>query len=118
MEPTCGQLLDRVLACAAEGAKVTSFASRAVAGQCKHDSIRMEQSYINWMKRYTFFHNVRHPDKMGAAEVEAFLTHVAVNDNVAAYPDEWQASCGPGSSLTVTQPPTRRQRHRHRCPCG
>jgi len=41
----------------------------------KHYSIRTEQSYVNWIKRYIFFHNVRHPHEMGAAEVEAFLTN-------------------------------------------
>ena len=50
----------------------------------KHYSIRTEQAYIGWIKRYIFFHDVRHPAEMGAAEVEAFLTHLAVNENVAA----------------------------------
>ena len=50
----------------------------------KHYSIRTEQAYIGWIKRYIFFHDVRHPVEMGAAEVEAFLTHLAVNENVAA----------------------------------
>jgi integron integrase len=68
MEPTSKKLLDRV----------------RDAIRLKHYSIRTEQSYINWIKRYIFFHNVRHPDEMGAAEVEAFLTHLAVNENVAA----------------------------------
>ena len=44
----------------------------------KHYSIRTEQAYIGWIKRYIFFHDVRHPAEMGAAEVEAFLTHLAV----------------------------------------
>ena len=44
----------------------------------KHYSIRTEQAYVNWIKRYIYFHNVRHPAEMGAAEVEAFLTHLAV----------------------------------------
>jgi integrase len=50
----------------------------------KHYSIRTEQAYIGWIKRYIFFHDVRHPAEMGAAEVEAFLTHLAVKENVAA----------------------------------
>lgn len=50
----------------------------------KHYSIHTEQAYIGWIKRYIFFHDVRHPVEMGAAEVEAFLTHLAVNENVAA----------------------------------
>ena len=68
MEPSSKKLLDRV----------------RDAIRLKHYSIRTEQSYVNWIKRYIFFHNVRHPDQMGAAEVEAFLTHLAVNENVAA----------------------------------
>jgi len=50
----------------------------------KHYSIRTEEAYVNWIKRYIFFHNVRHPAEMGAAQVEAFLTHLAVKKNVAA----------------------------------
>jgi integron integrase len=60
------------------------FASRAVAGQCKHYSVRTEEAYVNWVKRYIFFHDKRHPAEMGAQEVEAFLTHLAVKENVAA----------------------------------
>jgi len=43
----------------------------------KHYSIRTEEAYVNWIKRYIFFHGVRHPAEMGAAEVEAFLTHLS-----------------------------------------
>ena len=50
----------------------------------KHYSIRTEEAYVNWIERYIFFHGVRHPAEMGAAEVEAFLTHLAVKENVAA----------------------------------
>ncbi len=42
----------------------------------KHYSIRTEQAYANWIKRYIFFHDVRHPTEMGAAAVEALLTHL------------------------------------------
>lgn len=45
---------------------------------------RIEQAYVNWIKRYTYFHNVRHPAEMGAPQVQAFLTHLAVEENVAA----------------------------------
>ena len=45
---------------------------------------RTEQTYIHWMRRFIFFHNTRHPREMGAAEVKAFLTHLAVNERVAA----------------------------------
>ncbi len=50
----------------------------------KHYSIRTEEAYLNWIKRYIFFHNVRHPAEMGVPEVQAFLTHLAVDQNVAA----------------------------------
>ena len=40
----------------------------------KHDSIRAEKQYVQWIRRYIFFHGKRHPREMGATEVEAFLT--------------------------------------------
>jgi len=45
----------------------------------KHYSIRTEESYITWIKRYIFFHNKRHPSELGSAAIEAFLTHLAVD---------------------------------------
>ena len=50
----------------------------------KHYSIRTEATYIDWIKRYILFHHKRHPQQMGASEIEAFLTHLAVDRNVAA----------------------------------
>ncbi len=50
----------------------------------KHYSYRTEQTYVNWIVRYILFHDKRHPQEMGVEEVEAFLTHLAVVDNVAA----------------------------------
>jgi len=50
----------------------------------RHYSIRTEQSYLDWIKRYILFHNKKHPKDMGAPQVEAFLTHLAVKRNVAA----------------------------------
>ena len=50
----------------------------------KHYSIRTEQTYVDWIKRYIFFHNKRHPKEMGAPEIEAFLTFLAVRRGVAA----------------------------------
>jgi hypothetical protein len=50
----------------------------------KHYSIRTEQSYVDWAKRYIFFHGKKHPKDMGAKEIAAFLTHLAVDKNVAA----------------------------------
>lgn len=50
----------------------------------KHYSLRTEDSYVQWIKRFILFHGKRHPAEMGAVEVEAFLTHLAVEENVAA----------------------------------
>ncbi len=49
----------------------------------KHYSIKTERSYIGWIKRYILFHGKRHPAKMGKAEIEAFLTWLAREKNVA-----------------------------------
>jgi integron integrase len=50
----------------------------------KHYSIRTEQAYCGWVRRFILFHNKRHPREMGAHEVEAFLTHLAVAGRVSA----------------------------------
>ena len=50
----------------------------------KHYSIRTEKSYISWIRRYILFHGKRHPEGMGRREIEAFLTHLAVNRRVSA----------------------------------
>ncbi len=50
----------------------------------KHYSIRTEQAYVDWVKRFILFHHKRHPKDMGAAEVEQFLSHLAVEGKVAA----------------------------------
>lgn len=50
----------------------------------RHYSIRTEKAYVAWVRRYILFHDKRHPNEMGSAEIEAFLTHLAVDQNVAA----------------------------------
>ncbi len=50
----------------------------------RHYSIRTETAYIDWARRYILFHGKRHPQDMGAAEVEAFLTYLAVDRQVSA----------------------------------
>jgi len=50
----------------------------------KHYSIRTEEAYVDWIKRFILFHNKRHPKEMGSPEIEAFLTHLAVEGHVAA----------------------------------
>jgi integrase len=49
-----------------------------------HYSIRTEEAYINWIKQFIIFHNKRHPDELGAAEISRFLSYLASERNVAA----------------------------------
>jgi integron integrase len=50
----------------------------------RHYSIRTEQAYLDWIRRYILFHGKRHPSEMGKAEVESFLSHLAVERSVSA----------------------------------
>jgi len=50
----------------------------------RHYSLRTEQSYIQWIRRFILFHNKRHPDEMGEKEITAFLSYLAVTRQVAA----------------------------------
>ena len=42
-----------------------------------HYSLRTEQSYVHWVRRFVHFHALRHPKEMGGVEVETFLAHLA-----------------------------------------
>jgi integron integrase len=50
----------------------------------KHYSIRTEQAYVDWIRRYILFHRKRHPNEMSEKEITEFLTHLAVEKSVAA----------------------------------
>jgi hypothetical protein len=50
----------------------------------KHYSIRTEQAYVDWIRRFILFHHKRHPNEMGEHEITEFLTHLAVEKSVAA----------------------------------
>lgn len=50
----------------------------------RHYSLRTEQSYVHWVRRFIFFHGKRHPRDMGKVEVEAFLSALATERDVAA----------------------------------
>jgi integrase len=54
------------------------------ATRVRHYSLRTQQTYIQWIKRFIYFHNKRLPDEMGKKEIEAFFTHLAVDRQVAA----------------------------------
>jgi integron integrase len=52
--------------------------------RAKHYSLRTEQSYVDWIRRFIIFHDKRHPRELAGPDVEAFLSHLAVDLNVAA----------------------------------
>lgn len=49
-----------------------------------HYSLRTEDAYVGWIRRFILFHGKRHPLEMGAAELNTFLEHLAVAGHVAA----------------------------------
>jgi integron integrase len=54
------------------------------AARARHYSERTEEAYVLWIRRFILFHDKRHPSAMGVEEVNAFLSHLAVEQNVAA----------------------------------
>lgn len=50
----------------------------------RHYSAQTEKSHIQWARRFFRFHQLRHPRTMGTAEVEQFLTHLAIHRRVSA----------------------------------
>jgi Phage integrase, N-terminal SAM-like domain len=54
------------------------------AVRTRHYSRRTEEAYLGWAKRFILFHRKRHPAAMGADEVNAFLSHLAVEGKVSA----------------------------------
>lgn len=52
--------------------------------RAKHYSIRTEEAYVDWTRRFILFHQKRHPDEMGEKEISDFLSHLAVEKNVSA----------------------------------
>jgi integron integrase len=52
--------------------------------RARHYSLRTEEAYVGWIKRYIFFHDKRHPAEMAEPEINAFVTHLAVEGPVGA----------------------------------
>ncbi len=52
--------------------------------RARHYSRRTEAAYVHWIRRFIVFHGRRHPNELGAADVTAFVTWLAVNEGVAA----------------------------------
>jgi len=65
-------------------AKPKLLDSLRLALRSRHYSRKTEKSYIAWVKRFVYFHGVRHPAEMGEPEINAFLTSLAVKDKVSA----------------------------------
>jgi hypothetical protein len=57
----------------------------------RHYSYRTEKTYIEWIVQYIRFHNIKHPKDMGAADVEAFLTHLAASAQCLGFDAESSA---------------------------
>ncbi len=54
------------------------------AARTRHLSIRTEQAYTQWVRRFVIFQGKRHPREMGAQEVREFLSHLATRGKVSA----------------------------------
>ena len=50
----------------------------------QHASLRTEHAYVSWIERFIRFHKLRHPSEMGVAEIERFLTYLAVERHISA----------------------------------
>jgi integron integrase len=57
-----------------------------IRGELKtnHYSRKTEEAYIGWIKRFILFHNKRHPNEMGKDEIQKFINHLAVDQNVSS----------------------------------
>ena len=54
------------------------------AMRLRHNSLRTEESYVQWIKRSILFHGKKHPKDMAEPEITAYLTHLAVDGKVSA----------------------------------
>src|SRR2546421_11734385 len=54
------------------------------AVRLRHYSLWAEEAYAAWVRRFILFHGKRHPLEMGAAEINEFLSHLAVEGQVSA----------------------------------
>jgi len=70
---------------AAAGAQPPRLLARLrEALRVRHYSLRTERAYVDWVRRFVVFHGKRHPEQLGAVEVQAFLTHLAVERTVSS----------------------------------
>jgi integron integrase len=66
------------------GRKPKLLEQLSAALQVRHCSRRTEEAYRYWVKKYVFFHSLRHPSEMGEMEINSFLTHLATEEHVSA----------------------------------
>ena len=52
--------------------------------RARHYSRRTEEAYVHWIRRYVLFRDGRHPRELAEGDVNRFLTHLAMRENVAA----------------------------------
>jgi len=74
----------------ADGPRLLDRVRRSL--RLRHLSLRTEQAYVGWIRRFIHYHDLRHPDDMGSTEVVEFLTHLAVDRRVAASTQNQAAS--------------------------
>jgi hypothetical protein len=73
-------------------ASTSPFIDRVRAAiRVRHYSIRTEDAYLHWVRRFIVFHGRRHPEQLGEAEVAAFLSHLATQREVAPGCAYWKA---------------------------
>ena len=81
-----------------------------IATRTRHYSLRTEEAYVGWIKRYIFFHNKRHPLEMGELEINAFLSRLAVKDHVSASTQNQALWASSFSTATSWKSPSRPSR--------
>ena len=69
---------------ASDSSTVELFLQVRHAIRLRHYSMRTEEVYLNWIKRFIQFHNNRQPQEMGVEEIQQFLSHLAISKNVSA----------------------------------
>jgi site-specific recombinase XerD len=52
--------------------------------RARHYGHSTEHAYVLWVRRFIYFHQMQHPGEMGQPEINAFLTHLALQENVSA----------------------------------
>jgi site-specific recombinase XerD len=69
---------------AQSSAKPGLFAAVRNVARMRHLSLRTEQAYTNWIRRYILFHHKRHPREMQETEIREFISHLAVHEGISA----------------------------------